>query len=328
VTEPLRWGVLSTARNTERLWNDQTDAVLHGVASRDAERARRYASEHGIARAYGSYEALLADDAIDVVYVPLPNSMHLQWTLKALRAGKHVLCEKPFSRDVEGVAEAFDVAASQGLVLAEAFMWRHHPQVEVVRSLIDDDVIGQLRCIRASFAFNLESLDDIRAQAALDGGAHMDVGAYVVSGCRLIAGEEPSRVYAEGFNGQADVDLSMIGTLRFPSGVLGVMDCSMQTVFRYELEAIGVSGSIHLNDPWTGVAARVEIRRGDQSAEVVEVPQVNPYSRQIADFEAAVRGERPAAYGRADAIAQAGVLDAIRRSIDTAGPVVLIDPRP
>jgi predicted dehydrogenase len=325
VTDRLRWGVLSTASNTDRLWNGETDAVLHGVASRERGRAEAYAAERGIPRAYGSYEELLADDAIDVVYNPLPNSMHVEWTIRALEAGKHVLCEKPFARDADGVARAFDVAEEEGLVLAEAFMWRHHPQVATLRGLLDDGTIGPLRCVRASFAFNLGTLDDIRARPELDGGAHMDVGAYVVSGCRLVAGEDPIRVYAEAVGEGAEVDLTTVATLRFPSGVLATIDCSMQTVFRYGLEAIGERGSILLEDPWTGQAARIEVRRDDQSREEVPVEQANPYTREVADFEAAVRGEAPPRYGRADAVAQARTLAALHRS-STEGVAVDVEP--
>ena len=316
--------MLSTARITDKLWNPGTTAVLAAVASRDLSRARTYASERGIETAYGSYEELLGDDTIDVVYNPLPNSLHAEWTLRALDAGKHVLCEKPFSRDPEAVGRCFDLAAERGLVLAEAFMWRHHPQVERLRELLADGVIGTLRCVRASFAFNLgDDLSDIRAQAALDGGAHMDVGSYVVSGSRLITGENPVRVYAEGEHGGAEVDMTMVGTLRFPSGVLAAIDCSIQTVLRYELKAIGETGSIHLDDPWTGQRPRIEIRRDDQSAEPVEVKGANPHTREVEDFEAAVRGDRPLRYGKDDAVAQATTLAALHRSMRQGRPVQL-----
>jgi predicted dehydrogenase len=308
--------VLSTARITDKLWNPSTTAPLAAIASRDLARAREYASERGIESAYGSYEELLADETIDIIYNPLPNSMHVEWTLRALEAGKHVLCEKPFGRDPEAVGRCFDLAAERGLVLAEAFMWRHHPQVERLRELLADGVIGTLRCVRASFAFNLGGdLRDIRAQAALEGGAHMDVGCYVVSGARLVTGENPVRVYAEGERGGAEVDMTMVGTLRFPSGVLAAIDCSIQTVLRYELEAIGETASIHLDDPWTGQRPRIEIRREDRSAEPVEVADPNPHTREVEDFEAAVRGERPSRYGKDDAVAQAATLDALYRSM-------------
>lgn len=318
----LRWGVLSTATNTDRLWNDNTTAVLAAVASRDLSRAQAYTAERGIETAYGSYEELLADETIDIVYNPLPNSMHVDWTLRALEAGKHVLCEKPFARDPDAVGRCFDLADKRGLVLAEAFMWRHHPQVETLRTLLSDGVIGTLRWVRASFAFNLGgNLNDIRAQDSLEGGAHMDVGAYVVSGARLVTGQNPVRVYAEGERDGAEVDMTMVATLRFPSGVLAAIDCSMQTVFRYGLEAIGETGSIHLDDPWTGQRPRIEIRRDDQSAEPVEVGDANPYTREIEDFETAVRGERPSRYGKDDAVAQAATLAALFRSIQEGRPV-------
>jgi xylose dehydrogenase (NAD/NADP) len=166
-------------------------------------------------------------------------------------------------------------------------------------------------------------LNDIRAQEALAGGAHMDVGAYVVSGARLVAREDPVRVYAEGRSDGSEVDLSMVATLRFPSGVLAVTDCSMQSVFRYELEAIGDSGAIHLDDPWTGRLPRIEIRRNDQTAELVDVDGANPYTREVEDFEASVRGGRPPRYGNDDVVAQAATLAGIYQSMREGRPVEL-----
>jgi xylose dehydrogenase (NAD/NADP) len=319
--DQLRWGVLSTASNTERLWNEHTNALRYAVASRDLARAQSYAAERDIPQAYGAYEDLLSDEDVDIVYNPLPNSLHTEWTIRALEAGKHVLCEKPFSRDASEVKRAFDVAQANGLVLAEAFMWRHHPQVAKLRELLDGGVIGTLRCVRASFAFNLGSLADIRASAELEGGAHMDVGAYVVSGCRLVTGTNPERVYAEGATGAAEVDMTMVATLRFPDEVLATIDCSMASVFRYELEAIGDAASIYLEDPWTGRNPRIEIRRDDQSRELVAVEDSNPYTVELEDFEAAVRGERPLLFGRDDAVGQARTLAALHQSMAERSPV-------
>ena len=150
---PLRWGILSTANITDKLLDSGTDQEFVAVGSRDGARAEAYAREKGIARAHGSYEALLADPDVDAIYNPLPNSLHVEWSIRALEAGKHVLCEKPLTRHPEDVDRAFDVAEREGRVLAEAFMWRHHPQVARARELLDSGAIGDLRVIRAHFAF-------------------------------------------------------------------------------------------------------------------------------------------------------------------------------
>ena len=149
---PLRWGILSTANITDKLLDSGTDQEFVAVGSRDGARAEAYAREKGIARAHGSYEALLADPDVDAIYNPLPNSMHVEWSIRALEAGKHVLCEKPLTRHPEDVDRVFDVAEREGRVLAEAFMWRHHPQVARARELLDSGAIGDLRVIRAAFA--------------------------------------------------------------------------------------------------------------------------------------------------------------------------------
>ena len=222
----LRWGILSTADITAKLLDSGSDQEFVAVASRDEARAGAYADAHGIPRAYGSYEALLADPEIDAVYIPLPNSMHVEWSITALQAGKHVLCEKPLSRHPEDVDRAFDVAQETGRVLAEAFMWRHNPQVARMRELIDAGEIGTLRLIRAAFSFALAGdPDNIRLAADLDGGGLMDVGCYCVSGCRTVAGAEPERVYAEQVIGGRGVDVALAATLRFPGDVLAVIDC-------------------------------------------------------------------------------------------------------
>ena len=177
----LRWGLLSTANiNVEIIAGAaETDAAeIVAVASRDAERARRYAEERGIPTAHGSYEALLADDSVDAVYVSLPNGLHHEWTMKALAAGKHVLCEKPYSRRPAEVEEAFAAAAAAGLVLMEAFMYRHHPQTREIERIVKDGEIGRVVFVAATFTFPLTDLTNVRALPELDGGALMDVGCY------------------------------------------------------------------------------------------------------------------------------------------------------
>jgi D-xylose 1-dehydrogenase (NADP+, D-xylono-1,5-lactone-forming) len=316
----LRWGILSTANITDKLLDSGTDQEFVAVGSRDAARAEAYAREKGIARAHGSYEALLADPDVDAIYNPLPNALHVEWSIRALEAGKHVLCEKPLSRRPEDVDRAFDVAEREGRVLAEAFMWRHHPQVARARELLDGGAIGDLRIIRAHFAFVAADPEDIRLQPSLDGGGLMDVGCYCVSGCRTLAGAEPERAWAELVPGGHGVDVALAATLRFPGDVLAHFDCGVSYPGGSLLAAAGTEGSFALADPWHGNDAVIELRRADGSVERVEAGPANSYALELADFEAAVRGERPPLLGRADALGQARTIAALYTSAERNAP--------
>ncbi|HWI70868.1 MAG TPA: Gfo/Idh/MocA family oxidoreductase [Baekduia sp.] len=305
----LRWGLLSTAKiNDAILGSGAADVVA--VASRDAGRARAYADAREIPAAYGSYEALLADAEIDIIYISLPNAMHLPWAVKALEAGKHVLCEKPLSRRAADVAAAFDVAEDRGRVLTEGFMWRHHPQVAQAQRLIADGAIGRLRLVRAAFSGGIAPDGDPRLVRALDGGALMDVGCYCVSGARTLAGGEPVAVEAQRVRGGDDVDLALTGLLRFDGDVLATIDCAFVGPHRSELEAIGEDGSLRLLDPWHAHEPVIEVRR-DDGAERIEAQRANSYALQIADVEAAARGERAPLLGREDALGQARAIEAL-----------------
>ena len=318
---PLRVGLLSTA-NINRLLLGGARAAeeveVVAVASRERERAESYAAEHGLGRAHGSYDALLADEEVDAVYVPLPNSLHVEWSIRALEAGKHVLCEKPLTRHPEQAEAAFDAAERAGRVLAEAFMWRHHPQARRLRELVAGGAIGSLRLVRASFSFDIFSMDrpdDVRLQAGLEGGGLMDVGCYCVSAMRLLAGE-PERVAGRQVEGGDGVDVRFAGTLAFAGGVLGSFDCGLDMIDRHELEVVGDAGSLVLPDPWHGRSASIELRRPG-GAERVAVASANPYARELEDLAAAVRGEREHPFGRADAVGQARAIAALYRAAES-----------
>jgi D-xylose 1-dehydrogenase (NADP+, D-xylono-1,5-lactone-forming) len=313
----MRWGLLSTANINGKLLagaRGTDEATVVAVASRDRGRAEGFAREHGIERAHGSYEALLADPDVDAVYNPLPNSLHVEWSVRALEAGKHVLCEKPLSRRAAEVEEAFDAAERAGRVLEEAFMWRHHPQTLRLRELLDEGVIGTLRMVTASFAFPLADVGNIRMQGGLDGGSLMDVGCYCVSGCRLVAGAEPERVYAEQVVGGDGVDVATAATLRFPGDVIGSFHCGFSIGNRRHLEAIGDEASLFVADPWHGRSPAIEIRR-DDGVERIELATADPYTHELIDFARAVHGEEGGVrLGRADALAQARVIEALYAS--------------
>src|SRR5918995_5956394 len=238
----MRLGLMSTANINGALLAATPDEVeIAAVASRDGAKAQAYASEHGIARSHASYEALLEDDAIDAVYISLPNGMHHEWTMKAIDAGKHVLVEKPYSRRPAEVEQAWDAAERAGVLVMEAFMYRHHPQADKARELVAEGAIGTLRAIRATFSFQLEDLTNIRMLPDLDGGALMDVGCYCISGSRLLGGE-PERVVGEQRLGPTGVDVDFFGTLRFPGEVVAQFDASFSLPKRQRLEAVGEEG--------------------------------------------------------------------------------------
>ena len=315
----VRWGLLSTARINDKLLGAGGDRFV-AVASRSAERAREYAEQRGIERAFGSYEELLGDAGVDAVYIGLPNGMHVEWATRALQAGKHVLCEKPMSRHPAEIEAVFDLADSQGLILAEAFMWRHHPQVSRARELIAEGAVGRLRHLRAAFSFVLTDPGDVRLQTALEGGALMDVGCYCVSGCRTLAGAEPERVYAEQVTGGDGVDVRTAAVMRFPDDVSATFDCAFDVDNRDELEVIGDAGSLFLDDPWHGGEPVIEVRRGGEVG-LERLPAADSYALELEDFEAAVGGRRPPLLGRDDALGQARTIAALYQSASDGIPV-------
>ncbi len=314
----LRLALLSTAQINDAIISGAAGSELVtivGAGSRDPARAEAYVREHGLERAWPSYEALLADSDVDAVYVALPNTLHVEWSIRALEAGKHVLCEKPLGRDSAEVARAFDVAERAGLVLMEAFMYRHHPQIKRAREVLDGDAVGELRLVRAAFCSTVGRPDDVRWIRELGGGALLDVGCYCVSGMRLVAGE-PEEVFGVQTLTAGGVDVRFAGTLRFSGGVLGHFSCALDTAPSQALEAVGSDGALLVSHPFTADVERVELRRGEKLEEI-EVEHVDRYRLQLENFARAIRGDEPPLLGRDDAVAQARTLDALFRSAET-----------
>jgi D-xylose 1-dehydrogenase (NADP+, D-xylono-1,5-lactone-forming) len=315
----MRLGLMSTANINEALLAATPDEVeIAAVASRDGAKAQAYAAEHGIPRSHGSYEELLADDELDAVYISLPNALHHEWTLKAIDAGKHVLVEKPYSRRSADAEEAWDAAERAGVVVMEAFMYRHNPQSAKLRELVESGAIGRLREIRTTFSFPLFDHDNVRMVAELDGGALMDVGCYCVSGARLLGGE-PERVFGEQVTGPTGVDVDFYGVLRFPHDVVGVFDASFTLPKRQRLEAVGEEGTLVAEAPWrVDEGGRVLL-----NGEPVEVEQPDSYQRELQNFADAIAGTAPPLLGRDDAVQQARVIEALYRSAESGEAVRL-----
>jgi D-xylose 1-dehydrogenase (NADP+, D-xylono-1,5-lactone-forming) len=321
---PVKWGILSTADINRKVIpgahaSDKVDLVA--VASREAARAEAYAREWEIPRAYGSYEDLLADPEIEAVYISLPNTLHVEWSIKALEAGKHVLCEKPFTRHPEEADEAFDVAEREGCLLSEAFMYRHNPQTAKLVELVRDGAIGELRLIRSTFSYGLYDSENIRLRTDVEGGALMDVGCYTVSGSRLLGGE-PERVWGEAWYGPSGTDWVFAGTLRFPREVIATFDCGTALPERDELEAVGSEGSLFLDDPWHCNVSIIELRRSEQ-VELIELEPVDSYRLEFENVSDAIRGEAELLLGREDAVGQARALEGLHRAATTGAAVSL-----
>jgi predicted dehydrogenase len=310
--DTVKWGILSTADINRRVLPGATSSPqveLVAVGSRDKAKADAFAKHWEIPRAYGSYEELLADPEVEALYIPLPNTLHVEWSIKALEAGKHVLCEKPFDRSPENVARAFDASERTGRLLTEAFMYRHSPQTKKLRELVADGAIGELRLIRSCFSYSLYDTDNIRLRTEVEGGALMDVGCYCVSGSRLLAGE-PDRVHGEAWYGPTGTDWVFTGLLHFPNDVVATFDCGTALPNRDELEAIGSEGSLFLDDPWHCRKPGIELRRGD-SVERIEVEFEDPYRLEFENLGNAIRGEGELLLGRDDALAQATTIQAL-----------------
>jgi predicted dehydrogenase len=308
----VKWGILSTADINRRVLPGATSSPqveLVAVGSRDKARADAFAKHWEIPRAYGSYEELLADPEVEALYIPLPNTLHVEWSIKAMEAGKHVLCEKPFDRNPENVVRAFDASERTGMLLTEAFMYRHSPQTARLRELVASGAIGELRLIRSCFSYSLYDADNIRLRTEVEGGALMDVGCYCVSGSRLLAGE-PDRVHGEAWYGPTGTDWVFTGVLHFPNDVVATFDCGTALPNRDELEAIGSEGSLFLDDPWHCRRPGIELRR-DDSVERIEVEFEDPYKLEFENLGHAIRGEAELLLGRDDAIAQATTIQAL-----------------
>jgi predicted dehydrogenase len=296
---------------------------LVAVASRELARGEAYAREWEIARVHGSYEALVADPEIDAVYIPLPNHLHAEWTIKAARAGKHVLCEKPLAL-TPGEVDAMAAACREaGVVLAEAFMYRHHPQTLKVKELVDSGVIGALRFLRGSFSFQLTRPDDVRLRPEWGGGCLWDVGCYPLSFARFLLGREPVSVYGSQVLGPTGIDETFAGQLTFPGEVLCQFDAGFRSPVRAEMELVGSEGTIRVPHPFRPDQDYPVLVARDGRTEEVAVPGEDRYLLEIEDLAAAVRTRRPPRVSLADSRANVAALVALQRSARENRPIAM-----
>lgn len=323
---PLRWGVLSTASINEKVLTAAArshKAEVVAVASRSESKANAFAARWNIPTAYGTYGGLLADDSVDAVYISLPTGLHHEWTMRALEAGKHVLSEKPYSRWPAEVEAAFAAAQDLGLILSEAFMFRYHPQiVRLAELVLDEGVIGELQLIASSFSWPTETVDDIRLDASLGGGALLDVGVYCISVCRLLAGE-PQSVTAQQVTGATGVDGAFVATMEFGSCAMAHFDSAIHLPDRSHLEVVGSLGSITVSDPWHCADPRLTVILQGEAPRDAPTSRADSYELELEEFGKAVRVEPNKLLGRDDALGQARTVDALFRAADTGQRVLV-----
>src|SRR4051812_31570302 len=315
--ETVRIGILGAARIAPAAAIKPArvvgDAMIGAVAARDRTRAEAFASKHGIPRVHGSYADLIADPDLDAIYNPLPNGLHAEWTIAALEAGKHVLCEKPFTANAKEAEDVAAVADRTGLVVMEAFHYRYHPLAHRMREIVDSGELGETRRVEAALCFPLPKFSDIRYQYDLAGGATMDVGTYTVHMARLLGREEPEVVSAYPKLKSVDVDRAMRAELKFPSGHTGRITCSMWSswVLQTSAKVVGERGEMNVINP-TGPQIWHRMRvKVDGRSRTEKFPRRPTYEFQLEAFCADVLRGEPTLTPPADSIANMRVLDAI-----------------
>ena len=341
MTDRLRWGILGTG-NIARQFATGVNASARGrlvaVGSRDRAKSEAFANAYSIPSAHGDYDAVLRDPSVDVVYVSLPNSMHHEWTVKALRAGKHVLCEKPFAVTTAEAEEMFDAAQRAGRVVMEAFMYRCHPQTLAVLDAVRGGAVGRVRLIRTSFCFRTTRItDNVRFRADLAGGALMDVGCYCLSFSRLFAGSEPAEARVTGHRHETGVDEMATGFLRFenPEGdVFATFACGMGVQADNTAYVCGSEGYVEIPVPWKPPArgaqytiARSTPPRMDAKGMQSTSPQPPPrqthavdvggdlYGLEADDFATAILDGRPVRVSRDGTLGNVRLLEQLRKQL-------------
>ncbi len=336
MAKALKWGVLGNA-NIARVCvipaiQKSRNGGVHALATRSPENAQQLAGENRIAQVYDSYEALLADPEIDCIYIPLPNHLHHLWTLKALRAGKHVLCEKPLACNADQAGEMASAARDTGLVLMEAFMYRFHPRSQRIKQMVVEGNIGKPCLVRSAFCFRMSEKDwadaeNARLKPEMGGGALLDVGCYGVSVARWLLGSQPIRVQAQAVYHSGGTDVHVVGSLSFPENALATVEASFVTALQQTFTVVGPEGAIELPHnafvPWEKDASFV-LRNYDQEAgQKYVIPGADEYQLMVEHFADVVLEKSELMYPVEDSIGNMQVLDAMAQAARTGKTINL-----
>ena len=293
MTEKVRWGLLSTANINQALIppiRASERSVLAAVASRSQESAEVYAAEWNIPQAFGSYEAMLESDAVDAVYISLPNHLHAEWSIKAMENGKHVLCEKPFALTVEEVDRVRAVSEETGMVIAEAFMYRHHPQTKIAEEFIRSGRLGDVTAVRGVFTFKMGSRDNVRLVPEWGGGSLWDVGCYPMSMAQFLLGGPPQWVFGDQWLGPEGVDDMFVGQMHYEGGRMAQFTCGFRTPEHAYVEVLGTNGILRINEPFKPKLSdnNFLFEDVDGDADEIPVPEKDLYLGEVEDLESAV----------------------------------------
>ena len=323
MNEPLRLGILGAARialggiipaagRTEKV-------EVAAVATRGGNKSREVREIASEADLFEDYDSLLEDPDVEAVYIPLPNAMHVEWTLKAIEAGKHVLCEKPFALEAKGAAQAVEAAEKSGLKIMEGFMFRLHPQTLRLRELLSEGTVGEVRQVVAEFGHRLDDPEDVRGIGSLGGGSLGDVGCYCVSALRLAFDPEPHRASAFARFDEEGADRELAGLLEFDSG-FGILSSSISSERRERLEIVGTEGTISLDAPFRADKAggKIEIVRGDER-DTEGFEAADPYRAELQEFASAIREDREPAVGPREILGNARAIGALLDSARQGG---------
>jgi len=319
MSRKVRWGILSTARINRRVAPGITASPhtqLQGIASRQQARAEHAAARYGALKAFGSYASLLASDEIDAVYISLPNSLHAEWIIKAAEAGKHVLCEKPLTATEAEAHQAVRACEKAGVLLMEAFMYRHHPQHALVQQWIADGVLGDLPSIQAHFSFVLPRSTNIRWQGTLAGGALMDIGCYCINVARFLLNAEPIAVHAQwDFDETYGVDATTLAILTFPHHRFASFTCSMLMHRTQQYEARGTEGTITVPTAFVpgDLDPHVYLHTRTEREERI-IPRVDQYQRQVEHFTQCILHDTPLRYPAENGLANMKVIERVRQA--------------
>lgn len=323
----INFGILGVARINRKIVpaiQRSPYAELHAIGSRDRAKANAYAKEHSIPKAYGSYEEVLSDSQIDAVYIPLPNTYHLEWVKKAAKAKKHILCEKPLGLTAQEVEEAIQVCKSEGVLLLDGFMWPHHPRTTTIKELLNDKHLGEIRHVNCTFTFPLDlSKPDIRKNSATGGGSLYDVGCYCVKSALYVFNEPPRSVWATA-HWQNNIDFQMTTLLEFSNGATASLHFGFLESFNAQWEILGQERRMNIIGPWApGEEAPLEIWKGSELEERLTFPPSNQIYKMIDGFSQAILAKEKEVALLDSALPLAKTIDALYESARTGKKIEL-----
>lgn len=317
---PVRWGIIGPggiARGAIMpAFTTLDNAIVVAVASRERARAQAFATDFGIPRAYAGYDMLVDDPDVEAIYIALPNNLHAEWAIRAMQAGKHVLCEKPLALTAAEAATMVVVAEATDTLFMEAVMYRFHPRMRDAAALVQDGAIGTPLLVRSSFCFTMAQQENYRNMPEMGGGAVLDVGSYCVNVSRLLLNEEPHTVMAMSILADSGTDETLTGLLSFPSGALAQIQCSFGSAEHQSLDVVGTNGSIEIAHPftaWRSDETSIRLTQADQTEEII-FPPADPYAIMLANFSEGVRDREDLWSPIDDGVGTLRVIDALRRS--------------